>query len=315
MKTCRGCDNTTGNIDYVAREMMLGRRTNFDYFECSKCGSVQIAKIPSDLSEYYPSGYYSFQKPGKLKSFLKRRWASYSFFQKGPIGHLMATFMGDNAAIVAVRKIKPPYETAILDVGCGGGDLLRDLQSLGFSNLKGADPYNEKEIQLESGTTIWKKHLEEVDEQFNVLMLHHAFEHIYDPTKIFLEAHRILHPGGTLLIRVPVAGSYAWRHYKTNWVQLDAPRHLFIPSARCIKLLADRFGFDIDSEYYDSTEFQFWGSEQYVKDIPLSDSRSHHRNPRNLILPGARIRQFKEKAKELNELKDGDSACFYLKKR
>jgi SAM-dependent methyltransferase len=315
MKTCRGCENSTGNIDYVAKEMMLGRRAKFDYFECSKCGSIQIAVIPPDLSDYYPPGYYSFQKSGMLKAFLKRQWASYSFCKRGTIGLLTTAIMGENPAVVAIRQINPRREAAILDVGCGGGDLIRDLQSLGFSNVKGVDPYNEKEIQLENGGIIWKKHLEEIDEQFDLLMLHHSFEHMYNPRKIFQEAHRILNIGGTLMIRTPVAGSYAWRQYKTNWVQLDAPRHLFIPSANCMNILAEQFGFSLDSEYYDSTDFQFWGSEQYVQDIPLSDPRSHHRNPKNLIFPSERIRAFKQKAKELNELKDGDSACFYLKKK
>jgi SAM-dependent methyltransferase len=314
MKTCRGCGNSNGNRDYSAKEMMLGRRTTFDYFECAECGSVQIVGIPPDLSDYYPPGYYSFQKPGKAKVFLKRKWANYSYTRNDLIGRILAKFMGENPAVVAVRKLNLSPGAAILDVGCGSGDLLQDLFSLGFINLRGTDPYNKEDIKFDGGILIWKKQLEQIHEHFDVVMLHHSLEHMFDPKSVFAETYRILATGGTLLIRVPLAGTYAWRKYKTNWVQLDAPRHLFIPSQLCIEKLATRFSFRLSSVFYDSTDFQFWGSEQYSRDIPLSDPRSHHRRPLNLIFPDTKIRQFKDKAKELNHAKDGDSGCFYLTK-
>jgi predicted SAM-dependent methyltransferase len=315
MMMCRGCGNKEQNRHFVAREMMLGRRTKFDYFECAQCGSLQITEVPPDLSEYYPRGYYSFQKPGKLKSYLKGQWANYSYSGKSFVGRLLASFMDRNPAAVALKRLNPEPTTAILDVGCGGGDLLHDLATLGFNNLKGADPYNENEIDLGCGVIIWKKRLEEIRQNFEVIMLHHTFEHIYEPKTVFSEAHRLLKPGGTLLIRVPVASCFAWRHYRTDWVQLDAPRHLFIPSAKCIHQLASEFGFAVASEYYDSSDFQFWGSEQYKRDISLSDKRSHHRSIQKVIFPTREIRSFRKRAMELNEQKDGDSACFYLRKR
>jgi hypothetical protein len=40
--------------------MQLGLREEFEYFECSKCGCLQIEEVPLDLSKYYPDNYYSY---------------------------------------------------------------------------------------------------------------------------------------------------------------------------------------------------------------------------------------------------------------
>ena len=58
-KVCRICGNTEKNLIHKAQEMMFGTRDEFDYLECSACGTLQIVEIP-DLSCYYPRDYYSF---------------------------------------------------------------------------------------------------------------------------------------------------------------------------------------------------------------------------------------------------------------
>ena len=312
MSPCKACQNTNGNTTHVAREMMLGRRTEFRYQECSRCGSLQIEEVPSNLADYYPSSYYSFQKPGALKSFLKRKWAAYTYRQNGLAGRILSVPLGENPSVAALRPLNLTPDTAILDVGCGNGDLLLDLATLGFRHLRGVDPYNKDEIRF-NGIIIWNTELSAVTERFDLIMFHHSLEHMAEPRQAFQQTTRILKPGGTVLIRVPVAGSFAWQEYKTNWVQLDAPRHLFIPSAKAIQILAEEFGFELSKTVYDSTEFQFWGSEQYQRDISLSDKQSHQKNPLNLLLPKDTIREFRRRAHELNEKGGGDQACFYLR--
>ena len=66
MYTCRICHNTDGNKTFLAKEMMLGLRESFEYFECQCCGCLQISTIPNDLGRFYPQGYYSFNATPKL---------------------------------------------------------------------------------------------------------------------------------------------------------------------------------------------------------------------------------------------------------
>ena len=63
-RACRACGNAEGNTAHFPKEMMFGWREVFEYFECGRCGCLQIAEIPADLGKYYPrDAYYSYQPP------------------------------------------------------------------------------------------------------------------------------------------------------------------------------------------------------------------------------------------------------------
>jgi hypothetical protein len=79
-------------------------------------------------------------------------------------------------------------------------------------------------------------------------------------------------------------------------------------------ILAGEVDFQITDIVFDSTEFQFWGSEQYAKDIPLRSNRSYAENPEQSIFSRKEIESFRNRAAELNQKKEGDSASFYLYK-
>ena len=63
MYKCRICGNQSANEEFVAKEMRLGFREPFPYFQCSQCECLQIADFPSDLGRYYPGDYYSYANP------------------------------------------------------------------------------------------------------------------------------------------------------------------------------------------------------------------------------------------------------------
>ena len=56
------------------KEMIFGFRDEFTYFECSKCGCLQIMQIPRNMGKYYPSNYYSFKKLDNQNNFIKKYW-------------------------------------------------------------------------------------------------------------------------------------------------------------------------------------------------------------------------------------------------
>lgn len=311
--TCRICQNTENNRAFTAREMMFGFRDEFTYFECPKCECVQIKDVPPNLAKYYPPNYYSFQKAGALKTFLKVRLAEYSYSGRSFIGWLLAKAMGPNQAMESIKRVNVPRDAAILDVGCGSGDLLLLMRAIGFTNLTGADPFIEKDIVYDSGVKVWKKDLGQISQSFNLIMSHHSFEHMTNPVEILTHAQRILKPGGLLIIRVPVAGSYAWKTYGADWIQLDPPRHIFCPSVKSMKMLAERTGLRLGEVIHESSEFQFWGSEQYKCDIPLHDPRSLGPLWKQ-ALSRWKMGEYRRRAAELNAKGEGDSACFHFQK-
>jgi len=311
--TCRICENKENNRTFVAREMMFGFRDDFNYFECEKCGCVQIKDVPENLGKYYPTNYYSFQKAGALKSFLRRQWAFYSYHGWGLIGLSMSVVLGKNQAVESVKRANIPKDIAILDIGCGSGDLLLLLHSLGFTNLTGTDPFLAENIAYKNGVKVWKKDISEISQKYDLIMSHHSFEHMRDPAKTLTHVLRLLNPGGLLIVRVPIAGTYAWKTYGVNWVQLDPPRHIFLPTVRSMEALSTKVGLKLGQIIYESNEFQFWGSEQYSHDIPLRDPRSLAPLSKQ-AMAHLKMRKYRARAAKLNAQGQGDSACFYFHK-
>src|SRR3546814_14684228 len=93
-------------------------------------------------------------------------------------------------------------------------------------------------------------------------MMHHSFEHMTSPRTELLKAAGLLSSGGRLLLRVPLAGKWAWDTYGINWIQLDPPRHLTLHTEESVARLAAATGFEVQAVVYDSTAFQIWGSER-----------------------------------------------------
>jgi hypothetical protein len=116
------------------------------------------------------------------------------------------------------------------------------------------------------------------------------------------------------LIRIPTVSSYAWKYYKSNWVQIDAPRHFFLHSIKSIELLASEIDLRPVDIIYDSDAFQFWGSEQYLRGIHLYSERSLLKGQSKSIFSASEIDTFTKKAEDLNKHKQGDQAAFYLRK-
>lgn len=187
------------------------------------------------------------------------------------------------------------------------------MNNVGFKNLLGIDPYIENDIYYNETFKILKKDLSQVDNsKFDCAMFHHVFEHLENPHETFRILKRIVKKNGKVLIRIPVLDSYAWEFYKNDWVQLDPPRHYFLHSTKSIRYLAGKYGFKVCKVIYDSTSFQFWGSEQYKKQIPLMSSKSYFINHSKSIFSRTEIKRFEQLTEQLNKDQKGDTACFFL---
>jgi SAM-dependent methyltransferase len=315
---CRICENSNGNKNHTVMEMMYGTKDKFDYVECVKCGCLQIATIPEDTSKYYKSDYYSYKFildiPNKAKLLLRSliirgRLSNNSFVSK------IFSFYTIYPFIDFLYKNKYLERKAnILDVGCGSGSLLLQLKYLGFNLLKGVDPFIDKDIKYSNGISVDKKYLNEVSEKYSLIILNHSFEHMDNPKAVLLDISRVLTPDGCAVIRIPIAASFAWKYYGINWVQLDAPRHLYLHTVESMKILSMETDLEVVDVNFDSSEFQFCGSEQYALGIPLTDKKSYWFGKSD-IFTRQQIKEYKKRAFQLNESGEGDQACFVFKKR
>jgi SAM-dependent methyltransferase len=315
---CRICGNTDQSPTYIAKEMMLGLRDEHCYFECSQCGCLQIAEIPADLASYYPPAtYYSYSDAtshaNPLKKTLIKQRDQYAVTGNSLLGQALQA-VSPNAKLASLRPLNLKYEMRILDIGCGAGHLLHSLRDLGFQHLLGLDPFNQTDLAYANGLRIEKRDIFSETGLWDVIMFHHSLEHVPDQQAHLKQAFNLLKPNGQLLIRVPTVSSYAWQHYGVNWVQLDAPRHLYLHSIQSMQHLAEQCGFKVEQYVYDSNAFQFWGSEQYQQDIPLRGANSYADNPSDSPFSEQDLKQFAQRSKQLNLDKQGDQVAFYLRK-
>lgn len=314
---CKICGNSINNKIHIATEMMYGMKDKFTYIECDECGCLQIEKTPSNLSNYYPTNYYSYQfkldTKQKIKLLIKSFLIGQRLTSSGLYNKLFSAYQGYSFLDFICNNNYLQKNTKVLDVGCGTGALLLQLKYLGFKYLKGVDPFIEDNIDYKNGVTVDKKYLSEVTEKYDFIMSHHSFEHMENPESSLKDIYNILSTNGSVLIRIPLASSFAWQKYGVNWVQLDAPRHLYLHTIKSMTILAAKTGFEIVSTYFDSNEFQFLGSEQYLRDIPLS-SKESYLSGKSKIFTQEQIKDYKIQALQLNEQRQGDQACFILKK-
>lgn len=283
---------------------MLGLGGEFRYASCTSCGSIQLFTIPEDLGPYYPRDYYSFgllQPSGLIRNLLKKirirtfLATGWKFFLP-PFGGYW------------LKKLHPKFTDRIADVGCGNGQLLYELHVSGFKDLHGFDPFLENESRLGAGLQLWKKELEQTDLYFDVLMMHHSFEHMADPELVFKTCFERLNHGGRLLVRCPVSDAAVWKEKQSLWVQLDAPRHMTIPSTQGFVAAAQRSGFEVQEIIFDSTSFQFWGTALYEQGEKLDSGKVRtYFSEKQLV-------EWEQKAIQYNQEGVGDQACFFCVK-
>lgn len=327
---CRICGHVDCHPTFRIREMMFGTREAFLYFKCKSCGCLQITDVPHDLSRHYPKGYYSHQHAatnaqiGWLKRSLEKLLIITALFNRGYKPSRIAKrfvslpdyFFRARPELLQRAGIRN-FQGKILDVGCGGqAQWLQDLQRIGFNNLLGIDPF------IKSDLNVHGIPIRQVDvpsfaiqscEHFDLITLHHSLEHIPNQLDTMTAVKKLLSPSGTCVIRIPTVSSLSWEIYGVNWVELDAPRHLFLHSTQSINILARQAGLEIFHTAYEADEFDIYGSKQYELDIPLTADNSYFVSPEKSIFSENEIQSFREQANELNRTGRAGRAAFYMR--
>lgn len=200
------------------------------YFRCGRCGLEKIYPQPdaSQLSRIYDGHYYD-------------AWGAW---QKDAVKECK------HATFTRCLNLVPAREGArVLDCGCAAGYLCEVAQRQGFlpfgaeMNVVAARLAQEKF----SASQIYAGTLESApfpDGFFYALFMNDFLEHVRDPIAVLHKAHRLLEPGGYLMITTPNTGSFssaltgrAWPHYKQE--------HLFYFNKKNIRMLLTQAGFSV----------------------------------------------------------------------
>ena len=300
--TCVACGNEKDNNVFTASEKMFRMWNEFDYLECSKCKSLQIITPPEDLSEYYVSEYYAFQalnSSDKLRNIFKRlRWLIYKW------GIYKSSYP---EYLRWLYKLKASEYDTIADIGCGNGQLIYEMRCSGFKKLYGFDPYLNEEVD-DNGLRLYRVDITGVHGKYDIVMLNHSFEHMEYPQLVWQHLNEIVKTGGKLLIRLPVTDGEVWKTERTDWFQLDAPRHFFIPSVNAMAEMGRKNGFNLYLSEFDSTESQFMFTFLY------KEGKSFINADLNSEFSKEERKKYNRMADKYNIDRKGDQVCLYYEK-
>jgi len=236
-----------------------------DYYTHAEKLELSKAQQNKDLAHYL---YVSFQY---VKTWLV--WVSTLKYQRDQVGTM---YLAD---------VKPGK---LLEIGCGSGKFLRRMQGFGWS-VEGID-FDAKAVEqarLECNFTVHVGTLESIKYQannFDVVAMNHVIEHVPDPVSLLQECHRILRPGGRLVVITPNIDSWGHQEFKQNWRGLEPPRHLYLFSQNTLSSCASKAGFNTFKAWTTSANAEVF----FLGSLDIKETGAHKmgvRESKNLKIP------------------------------
>jgi SAM-dependent methyltransferase len=142
-----------------------------------------------------------------------------------------------------------PSGGRLLDVGCACGFLLVAARERGFI-VQGVEPsaWAANYARRQFGLDVWQGALEEAPLEaasYAVVVLADAIEHLTNPRQVVTKLHRLLAPGGRLVMLTPDLGSLVARLAGAQWWGLlDDHYHYF--DRRTLRRLLEAEGFMVE---------------------------------------------------------------------
>jgi SAM-dependent methyltransferase len=125
-----------------------------------------------------------------------------------------------------------------LDLGCGGGDLMRAARGRGWE-VEGSEMSSSAVRRLRAeGFRVWHGDVEREPGHFDVVSLIEVLEHVGDPGAVIDRAVELLRPGGRLYLTTPHVGGLSIRLLRTRSRVVTPPEHVQLFSRRGLLSLA-----------------------------------------------------------------------------
>ncbi len=223
MRKCPFCGSENFENCLELKDYFLSQE-EFEIARCNECGLLYtIPRPPSDkLGDYYKSEDYLSHKENK-HGFVPR---IYEFVKSINL---------NNKLKIATKGLSCGN---ILDIGCGVGDFLLRAKKAGWG-VEGVEPSEEAKLIAEKKLDNVVHAPSELSSfqnlKYDVITMWHVLEHVEDLMAEICHLHRLLKPGGRLVIAVPNYKSYDAIYYKDKWAAWDVPRHLSHFDAKTIK--------------------------------------------------------------------------------
>lgn len=253
-RDCVACGSPGQEIHANLRDRLFGASGTWSTFRCTRkdCGLgwVHPQPLASETIKLYDS-YYTHAVPEEASDGPERpvdinQWTSRGW--KSAIKRLMRSLLPWwrfrlDTDLLYVGSTSPGR---VLEVGCGSGPFLRILQAAGW-DATGID-FDPEAVAAANRAGLNAKASDLLSEKFPAesfdrIVMDNVIEHLPDPTAVFAECHRVLKPGGRLVMITPNLDGYLHQIYGADWRGLEVPRHLYLYSAPAMRRLARGAGF------------------------------------------------------------------------
>jgi 2-polyprenyl-3-methyl-5-hydroxy-6-metoxy-1,4-benzoquinol methylase len=234
---CGSADNEPllTSEDYVTGEV-------FRVVRCVGCGLSYVNPRPvaTELGRYYPQTHQGSAPAAYERADARPRVKFVSALLGGPPGR-------------------------ILDVGCGKGLLLAGLRATGWEVAGTELSEVSSRFATAAGIAVHHAPVEECSFEagsFDVVTLYHSLEHMTDPMRTLTAVHRLVRPGGFLVVEVPNFGSWYAKAFGDAWFHLDVPRHLFHFTQQTLQHLVETAGFRVVRQETRNLQYDAFGGVQ-----------------------------------------------------
>lgn len=226
IRECPVCSSAEFKDKYI--------KEGYQVQECQGCQLQLLNPQPSneELAEIYSSNYFLGEKTeAALQQVAEMKRATAQLY------------------LDALLNYGVKQGGRLLEVGCGSGDFLVEAQKRGFE-VVGVEfsPHATADANAKvgpGGGRVYQGEIGGVDlpeQHFDVCVLSDVIEHTRQPDQFVQILHRLLKPGGTLLVVTPSLSSWSARFLRQHWMEYKT-EHLYYFNNNALQTLLFKYGF------------------------------------------------------------------------
>lgn len=239
--SCKICGQSSRVLHENLFDDRYGYPGKFSVYRCSACGFGQTEPLltPEALgklyTDYYPRKNITVDevrrsitwRPGKLARW--KRW-----------------LQGVNNT--CHYHVTP--KTKVLDIGCGNGASLLEIQAQGAEAVGTEEDRNVEPIakalrlQIHFGDVATSNY---ADGSFDFITMSQLLEHIPDPSAFLKRVSQKLKPTGHIIMSFPNIDGWNRRHSGHKWINWHIPYHINFFTPKSLRQLADSAGLKLVS--------------------------------------------------------------------